>query len=441
MYKIEPLELLGRRFECGCGREHYIPTESLVYERHGLKRLPEILGRYSQSKRVSVVCDERTYQAAGRAAEAALHYSGGWRCDVYMLADGPDGKPVCDDKTFAKVMDELAESEVYLAVGSGVVNDLTKWAAFERKRPYAVVPTAASMNGYAAANIAAILDNVKSVVYGAGPVAVVTEPQIIADAPFEMTAAGLGDAIAKPISVADWLMNHELLGEYFCGACSEILSDIESAYFDNPAGIGQRDGDAVKALYDALIYSGIAMTIVGTSAPASGGEHMLSHTLDMMALRDGVGHDLHGRQVGLGTITAAALYEKIFAMDEAAIVDWPAGIDEQFWGGLCDGVGAEFEAKKPLMARIAEQIRDGRVWRELIAKLEERTRPAREIKDCLAGAGAAHRFEDIAVTPDRLRDAILHMHEIRKRPTVVDLAWLTGVLPAAADEIIDEYLC
>jgi glycerol-1-phosphate dehydrogenase [NAD(P)+] len=441
MFKIEPLKLLGQRFECGCGREHYIPTESLVYDKQGLRRLPEILGNYSPSRHVSIVCDERTYQAAGRAAEAALHYSCNWRCDVYMLADGPDGKPVCDDKTFAKLMDELTESEIYLAVGSGVVNDLTKWAAFERKRPYAVVPTAASMNGYAAANIAAILDNVKSVVYGAGPVAVVTEPDIIADAPFEMTAAGLGDAIAKPISVADWLMNHRLLGEYFCGACSEILSDIECAYFDNPAGIGQRDGKAIKALYDALIYSGIAMTIVGTSAPASGGEHMLSHTLDMMALKDGLSHDLHGRQVGIGTITAAALYERLFAIDEPTIAEWPGRIDEQFWGGLRDGVAKEFDAKKPLMARIAEQISDGQLWHGLLAELKLRTRPAKQIKHCLAGASAAHSFEHIEITKDRLRDAILHMHEIRKRPTVVDLAWQVGVLPAAADEIIDECLC
>ena len=62
------------------------------------------------------------------------------------------------------------------------------------------------------------------------------------------------------------------------------------------------------------------------------------------------------------------------------------------------------------------------------------------IRTWLQRAGAAVSIADIGSSRERVRSAILHMHEIRKRFTIVDLAWLTGVLPGQADDLIDEWL-
>ena len=431
----QPHTLIGQTVDCACGRAHTIETQTCLYEADALIRLPDVMAQHSDGRDVLMFADKRTYRAAGHKAEAVLD-DGGWRVRPVILSD----PPICDDLTYVKLTRDLPGADMFLAVGGGVVSDLTKWISFDRKCPYVMVPTAASMNGYTSSGVSPAIKGVKVLAYAHVPVAVVTEPDIITYAPFELTAAGLGDAIAKPISTADWLMNHLLLGEYFCPAISQMITDIERQYFDNPEGVQALEPQAVKALYDALIYSGFAMTLVGTSAPASGGEHMFSHTLDMMAAAQGSEHDLHGREVGLGTIFAAALYEKLFELEEPVAKDMPKDIDRDFWGKMAGPVSEQYEAKKPLVATMRKKLPKPLAWKELLVALKAQGRPAGQIKECLRRAGAAHCGSDIGCDRQQLREVVLHMHEIRKRPTVVDLAWILGVLPGQADELIDEWL-
>ncbi len=431
--------LLGTSFECACGRRHHVPVRKIVYSADALDSVPDVLAGFARRRRVVVIADERTWAVAGEQCFRLLEEAG-WRVTYIIVPDTAYGGPVCDDATFARLKERVGPVEVILAVGCGVINDLSKWLAFERGIPYAVAATAATMNGFAAANIAAALDGVKTVLFAQAPVAVFAVPSIIRQAPFELTTAGLGDVIAKPVSTADWMMNHMFLGEYFCQYCSEMINDLECAYFDNPEGIRSCTPDAIAALFNALVWSGIAMTVVGTSAPASGGEHMLSHTLDMMSSVDGAAHDLHGRQVGLGTVFACALYERIVAIETPECVELPGDIDGAFWGPLATNVRGQYEAKKVLMQTIRRQVMDGQAWEGFRDMCRNQVRAAEQIKDCLRRAGGAHTFADIGCSRRRLRDAVLHMHEIRTRPTVVDLAWILGILPAAADEIIDRWL-
>jgi glycerol-1-phosphate dehydrogenase [NAD(P)+] len=348
------------------------------------------------------------------------------------------------------LLDRLPPIDIALAVGCGVINDLTKWLAFENDLPYAVVATAATMNGFTAANVAPAIKGVKTLIPARPPLAVFAIPSVIVNAPFELTTAGLGDSIAKPLSTADWLLNHIFCGEYFCRYCSEIINALETYYFDRPEDIKNRQPAAIEALFNALLYSGIAMTIVGTSAPASGGEHLLSHTLDMMSGIDGVAHDLHGRQVGLGTIFSAAIYEQIFQIETPICHPFPSDIDSTFWGSLAENVRQQYEQKKPMLKTMCEKLTDlprrvsgtvgGKTWRVFLAAVKDQVRSPHQIKSCLKTAGAAHTFTDIGCSHERLLSAVLHMHEIRRRPTIIDLAWVLGILPGAADEIIDHWL-
>ena len=317
---------------------------------------------------------------------------------------------------------------------------MTKWSAFEKNIPYAVFATAATMNGFTAANVAPTIKGVKSLIRARAPLAVFAIPSIIVEAPFELTAAGLGDTIAKPISTADWIFNNLFCGESFCRYCSEIINSLEPYYLDRPEDINDRKSTAIEALFNALLYSGIAMTIIGTSAPASGGEHLFSHTLDMMSSIDGIKHDLHGRQVGLGTIFASALYEHILKIDKPTCHHYPDDIDRKFWGALAKNVSQEYEQKLPMLQTICEKLADGQTWGEFLASARKQVRSSAQIKYCLKAAGAAHTFADIGCSRERLLGAALHMHEIRKRPTIIDLAWILGIMPGVAEEIIDRWL-
>ena len=436
---MNPEKLLDTNFDCECGRNHKVPIKSIIYAEDALERLSEVLGSLVIGRSIVLVADKRTWAIAGEKAKGALEKAG-WTVHDIIVPDTGKGSPVCDELTHAWLNDHMPPADIALAVGSGVVNDLTKWSAFDKDIPYAVFATAATMNGYTAANVAPTIDGVKTLIRARAPLAVFAIPYIIVEASFELTAAGLGDTIAKPISTADWIFNSLFCGESFCRYCSQIINSMEPYYFEHPENISNRNPVAIGALFNALLYSGIAMTIIGTSAPASGGEHLLSHTLDMMSSIDGIEHDLHGRQVGLGTILASALYERIFKIEKPACHPYSNDIDSTFWGPLSGNVRKEYQQKLPMLKVISEKLSDGKTWGEFLAAIRQQVRSPEQIKNCLKAAGAAHTFTDIGCSRERLLDAALHMHQMRKRPTIIDLAWILGILPEAAEEIIDCWL-
>ena len=443
---MELSRLLGTSFACECGREHRVPVQAFAYQDGALDLLSAMVRQYGSQAplaTIAAVADVRTWEVCGAKTHEVLKAAGPDVARV-IVPDGARGGPVCDEATFQWLVGRLrgVRPGVVVAVGSGVISDLCKWAAFELGMPYLVVATAASMNGYSAANVAPTIAGVKVLVETLPPVAVLAEPAVIEHAPHEMTAAGFGDAIAKFQSNADWIVNHLLLGEYYCGFCAGMVSELEPLYLDHPEDIRDHKSEAVGALFEALFGTGLAMTLVGTSAPASGGEHLLSHTLDMMAEARGSSHDLHGRQVGLGTVLSAALYERVLAADSPALTDMPPEIDRGFWtaSSLVAAVGGQYEAKKPSAMRVRQRIAEGAMWDRLRERLVTEVRSPATIQNWLRRAGAAVSIADIGCSREQVREAILHMHEIRRRFTVVDLAWLTGVLPGAVDELIDEWL-
>jgi len=431
--------ILGKTFACGCGQTHQVPVKSVRYAHDALDHLPGILDSEVNGTTAVILSDTRTHDILGFTVEQVLSREG-WEVAAVVVPDGAHGSPVCDDKTFDNLASRVGRPAVFLSVGSGVINDLTKWLSFSIDRPYIAVATAATMNGYTAANVAPTIRGVKSLVRAHAPVAVLADPSVIEQAPFALTASGLGDAVAKSVSVADWQLNHLLFGEHFCPFCADIISEIEPMYFNHPEKVAHRTPEGIQAVFDALVYSGLAMTLIGTSAPASGGEHLFSHTLDMMSLVDGASHDLHGRQVGLGTLFSAALYERLRVLPSVDAVSMPDAIDRTFWGPLADSVSAQYNAKKPYLQQMSESIREPARWQALRDTLCRYFRPALTIADCLSTAHAARFVDDIQCDRRRARSAILHMHEIRKRCTVVDLAWITGILPGAVDDIMDQWL-
>jgi glycerol-1-phosphate dehydrogenase [NAD(P)+] len=263
---------------------------------------------------------------------------------------------------------------------------------------------------------------------------------VIENAPFELTASGLGDVIAKPLSTADWLVNHRLCGEAFSRPVAEIIDRIEGSYVEAPERLARRDPAAIRALFEALVYSGCAMTLQGSSVPASGGEHLVSHTLDMLGHVDGTGHDLHGRQVGVATIFVAAIYERICALEALDLRPAAAPLDRALWGPIADAVAAE-HVKKQASAETARAALDAPgTWTALRAELSPVLRGPGRVKECLSRSGAAHRIADIGCTRERFLLAVRHCGGIRGRFTSIDLGWLTGLLPGAAEEIVDAWL-
>lgn len=429
-------DLFGATIECECGRTHRIEPSRVIYEAGAVRRLAEVCGEAAAGRRAVVLFDARTREAAGQAAADALR-DGGWRVQELLVPDRSGGEsPVCDDVTKDALARRLEAADVFVPVGSGVISDLGKWLAWQADLPFVTVATAASMNGYASANVAPAVDGVKTLIRARPPAAVLADPDVLRDAPFEMTAAGLGDALAKSVSAADWRMNHLLFGDYYCARSVGLIADVEPLYLEHPERVRDREPGAMEALFGALLLTGVAMTMAETSAPASGGEHLLSHSLDMLAAVDGLAHDLHGRQVGVGAVIASAVYRRVLAVDSPAWAQPPENVDRAFWGPLAAVVAAQYAEKMPRLLAAGDKLQAGGAWDALRAELAPMCRPPELLRDCLCRAGAATRAEHIKTTPGRLLEVLLRAHQMRARFTVLDLALLVGVLPVAADEII-----
>ncbi|MBN1902164.1 iron-containing alcohol dehydrogenase [Candidatus Sumerlaeota bacterium] len=432
-------EIYGKTFQCSCGKTHRIDPEQVIYSEDAIEMLDEILCQYSKGRRVAILMDKRTCKAAGSAAANILRKKG-WRVAEHVIPDPKENvSPECDDLTYHKLMKEISEPDILLAVGTGVINDLGKWIAFDLDKPYVSLATAASMNGYTSANAASIVDGIKTLIRCRPPRVVVATPSLLRDAPYKMTTAGLADALAKSVSSTDWKMNHILFGDFFCEESVSLIADIEPLYREHPEDIKSGNPGAIESLFSGLLLTGVAMTMAESSAPASGGEHLISHTLDAMSSLDSVPHDLHGRQVGLGTIICSEIYRRLMALDRPVFSPAISGIDAPFWGKLSDGVEKQYSEKVPRIHQAVEILSDRNAWDNLRSQLRSYLRSPEEIRDCLKRAGGAIRAEDIGCSKERLLAALLHAHEFRARFTCLDVARMAGVLPNAAQEIVERW--
>jgi len=436
--------LLGASFNCQCGRHHTVPTRHMFYGEDAFDLLPDTARSIVEGPNYLIIADARTYQVAGLAVEKKLRNCTS-EVSHFIIPDQEGEPPATDDTTRDLILAKAPQADLYIAVGSGVINDLVKWVAYLRKKPYITVATAASMNGYASANVAATVDGLKVLFHAEACIAVFATPEIITGAPFELTTAGLGDVLAKSVSSADWKLNQFLFDDYHCQFSVDLLKKLEPIYLENPDKIKGKDPVAFKALFDALFLSSIAMTITGTSSPASGGEHLISHTLDMIANRDGRKHDSHGRQVGVSSILMAALYEKIMRIEKPIYQDIPQNIDHQFWGTLSPVVKQEYSKKIPKLEQAVEYLSQPENWARLRTVIQPNLIPAAKLKNCLLQAGGAHRFKDIrnndtALEKDSFLSVVSNANQMRERFTILDLAVLLGIIPGEIEQLIDEWV-
>jgi glycerol-1-phosphate dehydrogenase [NAD(P)+] len=186
------------------------------------------------------------------------------------------------------------------------------------------------------------------------------------------------------------------------------------------------------------------MAISGTSSPASGAEHLLSHYWDMVRLRDAEPLNLHGAQVGVGSLVIDRLYRELFELDfqRASFVPNP-GVDaarrdiEDNFGDLAPAVWPQWEAK---LAVRSERDLERLCEQESLIKGEiERTLAVgRKVRSVLTAAGAPVRTPDLGVTAADLDAAIRQGRKIRNRYTALDVAAELDVLDAFADRITGE---
>ncbi|UIP00683.1 NAD(P)-dependent glycerol-1-phosphate dehydrogenase [Halobaculum sp. CBA1158] len=199
---------------------------------------------------------------------------------------------------------EAADATYLVALGGGKPIDLAKMAADEVGVGFVSVPTAASHDGIVSGRSSIPEGDTRHSVAADPPLAVIADTEIMANAPWELTTAGCADIISNYTAVKDWRLARRLKNvEYseYAGALSEMTAEM---LVDNAGSIKQGLEESAWIVSKALVSSGVAMSIAGSSRPASGAEHLFSHQLDRIADSPG----LHGHQVGVGSIMTEYLH-------------------------------------------------------------------------------------------------------------------------------------
>ncbi len=206
-----------------------------------------------------------------------------------------------DMKNVHSVMRASRRARCIIGLGGGKSVDVGKLAASELNLPFFSVPTSASHDGIASP-FASIRGTKKHYsIKAKPPVGILADVDLIAAAPPRLFAAGCGDLVAKITAVKDWQLGRDATGEYYGEYAASLALMSGNLVIDNSERMGRADKSAVRDLVEALISTGVAAGIAGTSRPCSGSEHLFSHALDAIA----PGRGLHGEKCGIGTIMSA----------------------------------------------------------------------------------------------------------------------------------------
>ncbi|ALB46424.1 MULTISPECIES: sn-glycerol-1-phosphate dehydrogenase [Clostridium] len=301
-------EMADMEFDCGCGKKHRIDIKHIYVGENVYNRILDV-AKEILPKEILLVSDNNTYKALGKCVENELTESGYKVNNIILVSDGD---LIPDEKAIGRVLVEVNnETELIVAVGSGSINDICRIISAKIHIPYVIMGTAPSMDGYASTVSPLIIDGAKVTYPGTNPYAIIADSNIMKDAPFEMICAGFGDILGKYTALSDWRLSNTIYNEYFCDTTEKLVRNAMYKCFENIEGAVKRDVKAIEYISEALILSGIAMTLSGNSRPASGAEHHLSHYWEIDKLSRKLEHPLHGNSVGVGTVISAWLYKKL----------------------------------------------------------------------------------------------------------------------------------
>ena len=408
-------KMLAGKKDCCCGREHLCPIKGVSIGSGAIADLEKYAEDY---KSILVVCDQNTLNAGGKTTAEIL------KDKVYdILVYESEGFLVPDEAAIEKMEDKLQKTtDLIIGIGSGVINDLCKYVSFKNNLPYFIVATAPSMDGYASNGAALIIKNMKVTYSARVPEVIIGDTDILKDAPMDMIKAGYGDIMGKFSCLNDWKLSKLVNDEYLCEYVYDLTYDIVKKTKPLASKLLKRDKDSIKTLMEALVVVGIAMAYIGTSRPASGSEHHLSHFFEITGIIDGEPYFCHGTDVAYSMLAVQELRDKLLkidfpekkAFDEA---EWEANIN-RVYKKAASGI---IELQKKLGMIYDDKIE---VYKEKWAEIKEilsEVPSGEETREMLETAGLPVKDFYEMYSPEKLSDAIKYAKDLKDRYTVL---WL-----------------
>ena len=424
--------------------------DEIVIEAGAVARAGGLHRRVFGSAPALLIADNNTFAAAGAATEAALQEAG-IVVRRHLLPAAPRPKATMElAEALSRVIAESGARP--WAVGSGVINDLVKYAAHRLDQAYLCVATAASMDGYASAGSPLSERGFKKTIPCRAPRGILADLTVMAAAPAVMTGWGFGDLAGKVPAGGDWILADALGVEPIDGIAWPMVQDNLDGWLADPSGVVAGAPDAVAGLSIGLILTGLAMEAHGSSRPASGADHQIAHVWEMEGLSQDGEPVSHGACVAVGALTVLGLFDWLLEQDltrldverilaRAATLEAKRAAIEAAFPQPAIAERALIETAAKHLEPAAQRARLERIieiWPALRERLRAHLMTRDEMAGLLARAGAPCRGGDIGVDPAHHRATVLAARFQRSRYTVLDLLDETGLLEPAVEAVFSQ---
>ncbi|MBR5307964.1 MAG: sn-glycerol-1-phosphate dehydrogenase [Clostridia bacterium] len=422
--------------KCTCGKIHTADVDRIITGSGAIKSLPEIIKEYG-IKKPFIISDKNTFAAAGKSVCEILD---GEKIPYTSFRFAKDNIEPDEYFVGSAVMHFDRSCDAVIGVGSGVINDISKIVSSVAGCRYIIVATAPSMDGYASASSSVSMDGLKVSLPSRCADVIIGDTDILVNAPMNMLKSGIGDMLAKYISICEWRISALVTGEYYCEEIASYIRDALKRCTDNADGFLKRDKAAVEAVFDGLCAGGLAMAYAGLSRPASGVEHYISHIWDMRGLEFGTHCDTHGIQCAVGTLIAARLYEVIEstkpnkekALEYArsfSLEDWHNRLRE-FLGSAAETM-IELEKKENKYSTEKHEKRLSVIvenWEKITEIINEEIPTADDLVKLMNKLEIPLTAEEIGMDADLIPITFKATKDIRDKYVLSRLAWDLGII-------------
>ena len=436
-----------------CGRNHPVPFRAIHSARGAVLQAPalavDLLGHAPRRPVMifDLAIEDRITSAIFdplRAAGLALIPFGMQGEPGHLLDSGVDN----GDAAAAQVA--ALHPDLLVAAGSGVISDLTKWIATRLQVPFIVCGTAPSMNGYTSITATMTENGVKVSKFLNPADAVLLDVDILTHSPLAMIRSGIGDLAARAVCNADWKLSQLLRGTSFCPLPYQMTASNEDRYLAVVEGIVGGDPQAMALFSEAVLLSGLSMTVMeGETSPSSGAEHVISHFWDLLAYVRGLPKNFHGTQVGVGTIIMLNAYAYLRQVDPRSIdplqvlrkrrpLEEIEAECRARYGDQAEGFVSVARKKRIPDADFPGYVGQVlRSWDSMWADLDPYVAPVARIRTPFESAGVPMTLDAVHRTRAEAVETLLNGNIYRPRYTLLDLLWELGLFPEAAEDILD----
>ena len=400
---------------CDCGKKHNCSIEKVYIESGAIERLTTLCHDYNN---ILLVADGNTFSVAGAEVEKVLTNK-----NLKKVIFSGEKLLIPDEIAIEEVKKKTSEAELIIGIGSGVIQDLCKCVSFFSKIPYIIVATAPSMDGYASDGAAMILGGMKETVKAGLPKAIIADTNVLKNAPMDMIRAGYGDIIGKYSALCDWKLSAAVTGEYFCQYIYDTTFQMIENTLKIAQGLLQRDEESIKILTEALMVVGIMMSFAGTSRPASGSEHHLSHFFEIVGIVNSDDYFSHGVDVAYSTVVTAKLREEVVKSDFPDTIYRPSS--EEYKEKMNKIYKSVAEGCISLQNRVGnyskDRIQTYKQKEEEIKNILSQMPSSEEIKQMLSVVGLDIEEFYKLYGEQKIEDAMLYAKDLKDRYTIL---WL-----------------